>query len=131
MNLVDELHAVAAALEGAGIRYAVCGGLAVTIHGAVRTTQDIDLLVAPADVERVFAAISPLGFAFRALEVVFEAGTPRERSVHQATKIVGTDHLLVDVIVAGSSFADMLDDRVAIALPGGPLAVVSRDALSG
>ena len=30
MNLVDELHAIAAALTGASIPYAVCGGVAVT-----------------------------------------------------------------------------------------------------
>ena len=30
MNIVDELHAVAAALQAAGIPCAVCGGIAVT-----------------------------------------------------------------------------------------------------
>ena len=44
MNLVDELHAVSRALSAAGISFAVCGGIAVTIHGATRTTKDIDLL---------------------------------------------------------------------------------------
>ena len=52
MNLVDELHAVVAALEGAGIVYAICGGVAVTIHGATRSTKDIDILIAPTDVLR-------------------------------------------------------------------------------
>lgn len=44
MDLVDELHAVSRALSAAGISFAVCGGIAVTIHGATRTTKDIDLL---------------------------------------------------------------------------------------
>ena len=34
VNLVDELHAIAGVLRGLGIPYAVCGGIAVTIHGA-------------------------------------------------------------------------------------------------
>jgi hypothetical protein len=34
MNLVDELYAITAALTTAGVRYAVCGGVTVTIHGA-------------------------------------------------------------------------------------------------
>jgi hypothetical protein len=32
MNLVDELYEITAALAAAGICYAVCGGVAVTIH---------------------------------------------------------------------------------------------------
>ncbi len=49
VNLVDELLGVTRALEAAGIPYAICGGIAVTIHGATRTTKDIDLLVERAD----------------------------------------------------------------------------------
>lgn len=49
MNLVDELYAVAAALREAGVRYAICDGLAVTIHGATRTTKDIDILSVDAE----------------------------------------------------------------------------------
>ncbi|MBW2462158.1 MAG: hypothetical protein JRH11_10980, partial [Deltaproteobacteria bacterium] len=56
MNLIDELHAVAAALHDAEIDYAVCGGIAVTIHGAVRTTKDIDILISRGDVSRVMDA---------------------------------------------------------------------------
>ena len=52
MNLVDELYAITAALTAAGIRYAVCGGVAVTLHGATRSTKDIDLLISPVDVQR-------------------------------------------------------------------------------
>ena len=50
VNLVDELHAVTGVLRDAGIRHAVCGGLAVTLHGATRMTKDIDLLVAASDI---------------------------------------------------------------------------------
>jgi hypothetical protein len=39
MNLVDELYGITAALSAAGVRYAVCGGVAVTIHGATRSTE--------------------------------------------------------------------------------------------
>ena len=57
MNLVDELHAVCAALVGAGIRHAICGGIAVTIYGATRTTKDIDMLVSPDDLERALEVV--------------------------------------------------------------------------
>jgi hypothetical protein len=47
VNLVTELHAVCATLVRAQIRYAICGGVAATIHGATRSTKDIDILIAP------------------------------------------------------------------------------------
>ncbi|MEO8551425.1 MAG: nucleotidyltransferase family protein [Kofleriaceae bacterium] len=129
MNLVDELHAIAAAFEAQGIRYAVCGGIAVTAHGAVRTTKDIDVLIAPEDVARAVEVVRPLGYTFAALPMTFEEGTPRERHVQRISKIVGADHLMIDLLSADSALAGMLDDRITIELPEGKLAIVSRGTL--
>jgi hypothetical protein len=129
MNLVDELHAVVAALTAAGIPYAVCGGIAVTAHGAVRSTKDIDLLVLPGDVARVLEAVRPLGYAFAALPMTFEAGTARERHVQRVTKIDGKAHLLLDLLLAEGPLAGMLEDRVEVQLERGLLSVVSRETL--
>ena len=41
------------ALERARARYAICGAVAMGAHGARRYTEDIDVLVEQADVERV------------------------------------------------------------------------------
>ncbi len=41
------------ALEAARARYAICGAVAMGAHGARRFTEDIDVLVADADLERV------------------------------------------------------------------------------
>jgi hypothetical protein len=66
MNLVDELLSITRVLEGDGIAYAVCGGVAVTIHGATRTTKDIDLVVHRNDLARVLDLLRPLGYLFAA-----------------------------------------------------------------
>ena len=129
MNLVDELHAIAAALTAAGIPYAVCGGVAVTVHGATRSTKDIDVLVSRADLARVMDAVRDLGYAFAALPITFDAGTPKERHVRRVSKIEGQHHLVLDLILAEAAFAGMLEDRVEVRLPEGPLAVVSRATL--
>ncbi|MBI4955398.1 MAG: hypothetical protein HY908_25470 [Myxococcales bacterium] len=129
MNLVDELYAVASTLRHAGIAYAVCGGVAVTIHGATRSTKDIDLLVRREDVARIVDAVRPLGYAFAALPMTFDAGTERERHVQRVTKIEGAAHLILDLIAADAAFAGLLDERLDIELPDGPLSVVTRDAL--
>lgn len=54
VDLVAELKAVAGALEAADVTWALCGGLAVAVHGAPRATADIDLLV---DADHADAAI--------------------------------------------------------------------------
>src|SRR6185295_20194395 len=86
VNLVDELHAISAALLDARVRHAVCGGVAVTVHGATRSTKDIDILVAPEDLPRALDAVRPLGYAFAALPMVFDEGTARERRVQRVSK---------------------------------------------
>jgi hypothetical protein len=73
VNLVDELQAIAGALERAHVPYALCGGIAVTVHGATRTTKGIDLLVRRAELPRILDVIRPLGFTFAALPMTFEA----------------------------------------------------------
>lgn len=60
-----------AALEKAGIPYAVVGGNAVASwvsgvdEAAVRNTQDVDILIRRADLDAVAAALAPAGFQHR------------------------------------------------------------------
>jgi hypothetical protein len=129
VDLVAELFAVARALREAGIEYAICGGVAVTIHGATRTTKDIDLLVRPDDVARVLEIVRPLGYAFAALPMTFDAGTARERHVQRVSKLDGGQHLILDLLTADASLAGLLQERTEIELPEGAIAVVTRDAL--
>ena len=129
MNLVDELHAIAAALAAAGIPYAVCGGIAVTMHGFVRATKDIDILIAPEDLPRALEAVRPLGYAFPALPMTFQAGTERERHVQRVSKLVGKAHLALDLLLAEASFAGALEGRIEVVHDQQSLVVVSRDTL--
>ena len=56
--------ALAAALEGAGVRYLVAGGLAVNAHGYLRFTKDVDFIVqlVPDNIQRAFVALATLGY---------------------------------------------------------------------
>lgn len=129
MNLVDELHAIVAALRDAGITYAVCGGVAVTIHGATRTTKDIDILLGRDDLPRALEASRPLGYSFVALPMTFDAGAERERHVQRVSKLEGDEHLVVGLMIAEAGFAGLLADRTEVDLSTGPLSVVSLEAL--
>jgi hypothetical protein len=129
LNLVDELHAIAFALRGARIPYAVCGGIAVTAYGATRSTKDIDIVIGPEDLEAALAAVAPLGYTILAEPMTFGAGTTRERKVQRVNKIAGSQHLILDLLVAEAAYAGALDDRVEVELPDGPISFVSLETL--
>ncbi len=61
---LKSFEAITAALETAGVRYLVAGGLAVAAHGYLRFTKDVDLVaeLIPHNVERTFAALATLGY---------------------------------------------------------------------
>ncbi len=60
-----------AALEAAGIPYAVAGGNAVAVWvsridvAAIRNTSDVDLLVRRSDLDAIRTALTPAGFVYR------------------------------------------------------------------
>lgn len=67
---IDDIRRICRALDEAGARYVLIGGFAVILHGGLRTTKDVDLLVdpEPANVERLKRALSVLEDA-AALEI--------------------------------------------------------------
>jgi hypothetical protein len=67
----DRLLRATAAMENAGIAYAVIGGNAVAAwvgqvdQSAVRFTQDVDLLILRSDLDATKAALQAAGFIYR------------------------------------------------------------------
>jgi len=85
----QRLRKVTAALDAAGVKYAVVGGNAVASwvgrvdQGATRATKDVDLLVRRADTPKVSAAITSLGFAredLRDLVLFIDPDEPSKKS---------------------------------------------------
>ena len=64
----SDFEVVFAALERAGVRYLVVGGVAVVLHGHPRFTADLDLVVDldPANVLAAVGALGTLGYRPRA-----------------------------------------------------------------
>ncbi|MDI3259260.1 MAG: hypothetical protein QJR02_06155 [Sinobacteraceae bacterium] len=58
------VEAVTQALDAAGVRYLVVGGLAVALHGYGRATYDLDFVVQlePKNVLAAFSALKALGY---------------------------------------------------------------------
>lgn len=131
-NLFEEFRAVVSALTRAGVPYAVCGGIAMSIHAHPRATIDIDLLAPPDAVMRIVDALAPRGF------ILLERAPTRlakgEVVMHRLTKIVPSDPdvLVLDVIeVQPGATARAWQTRTSAEWEGHPVTVVSRDGLIG
>ncbi len=57
-------EAIVSALNNAGVRYLIAGGLAVNAHGYLRFTKDADFVIelVPDNIRRAFSALEPLGY---------------------------------------------------------------------
>ncbi len=68
-------------LNDAGVRYVVVGGLAVVLHGHIRSTVDLDLVVdlTPAEATKAMEALTSLGFVPSAPVDAFDFANPEKR----------------------------------------------------
>jgi len=132
MDLFAEVVALTAALEAAAIDYAICGGVALAVHGAPRATKDIDLLAREADLPRLREAVHTRGFTVEALPMTFSSSGI---SIRRFTKIEPDGRILmVDVLLAEGALESVWQTRARVAFgsagaPQSRLWVVSRDGL--
>ncbi|HEY4188690.1 MAG TPA: nucleotidyl transferase AbiEii/AbiGii toxin family protein [Polyangia bacterium] len=127
LDLLGELRNVIAQVDAAGLPYALCGGLAMAVHGYPRATVDIDLLVLVDDLDRLEAAVRPLGFELPARPMSFKGGAVEIRrvsKVHSSGQTLSLDLLLVTPAVQS-----VWDGRQAMEWDYGKITVVSRDGL--
>lgn len=66
--MTGAIERVLAALNTANIRYLIVGGVAVVLHGHLRTTADLDLVIQlqPQNIREAIAALVALGYRPRA-----------------------------------------------------------------
>jgi len=128
MILYGELKALVAALDQQSVPYALCGGLAMAVHGSPRATVDIDLLVLPEDVDRALSIARGMGYEWGAHPMTFSAGAVEIRRV---SKLAGDDEepLILDLILVTSSLRPLWEDRKSIPFQDYPLSVLSRDGM--
>jgi hypothetical protein len=125
VDFFGELTGLVAALETAGVDYAICGGVALAIHGAPRATQDIDLLLRPEDIDRLRAVASGRGFTLESFPMDFASGI----TVQRFTKIIEGQPLMLDVLFVSGPIEAVWGGRQTAQLEGGPIRVVSREGL--
>lgn len=129
MNLKEELLGVVGALNRAAVSYALCGGMAVVLHGHPRLTRNIDLLVRPEDLPAAKAALATVGFTIEAGTIPFDLGKPHQREVCRISKAVGTDLITLDLLLLPEFLEEVWTSRETYQVEGAQVTVVSRRGL--
>ena len=92
MKFKQSVVDVVTALNADDIRYIIVGGLAVASHGYLRTTKDIDLVVAldPQNVVAAFASLAKAGYRPKVpiTAADFSDAATRERLIREKNMIV-------------------------------------------
>jgi len=126
-KLLTELKQVTLALKDDGIEYAVCGGLALTIHGFPRETFDLDVLIREESLEKAFLAVKKYGYDIHGLDISFKERTVEIRRVSKIDddgEVLSLDFLLVTPFVE-----DVWAGKMTLELQGEPIVLVSREGL--
>lgn len=126
-TLLEELGQLISALEENGIEYAVCGGLALAIHGFARATLDIDILIQPESLEKAYQIGAEKEFDIRGLDISFKE---RAVEIRRVSKIDANGEVLsLDLLLVTPQVQDVWETREKIDFLGNRLSVVSLAGL--
>lgn len=120
-----------ALLADAGIRFVVVGGIAVTLQGYVRLTEDVDILLdgEPTNVGRFLECLAGYGEGF-ARELSLEDFADEEGAIRIVEEV---EFCQVDVFVrmSGRYYRDVLADADSFVVSGRTIQVASKSSLIG
>lgn len=126
-TLLDELSQLISALEENEIEYAVCGGLALTIHGFPRATFDIDILIRGESLEKIYLIAAEFGFDIRGLDMSFKESAVEIRRV---SKIDDDGEVLpLDLLLVTPKVEDVWETKEKLIWQDRELWIVSREGL--
>ncbi len=119
--MMTDFARLLAALHKTGVEYIIIGGVAATVHGSSRLTQDVDVCYARTDanLERVVRALRPLKpwlrGAPRGLPFKWSADTLRAGLNFTLTTTAGDIDLLGEV-TGGGTYDDLIDHTIDVTL---------------
>ena len=125
-DLFEEFAAVIDGLEKDAIPFAVCGGIAMSVHGFTRATEGIDLLIPPEELPRGAQTLARLGFTIKVLPMNFARGAMHIRRFSKADR--DGDVLMVDLLLVTPQTKPAWDTRQTLMWRDRPLHAVSRKA---
>ncbi len=126
-TLLQELLEITSDLERNGIEYAVCGGLALTIHGFPRATFDIDVLIRAESLENAYQVAAKQGYDIKGLDMSFKE---RAVEIRRVSKIDDDGEVLsLDLLLVTPQVEDVWESREQIDLQNRGFWIVSQAGL--
>ncbi len=131
---MTDFEAIIGALSEAGVECVIVGGLAATIHGSTRLTQDVDFVYSRrrANVERLVSALRPhspyLRGAPHGLPFAWNEATIERGLDFRLTTTMGDIDLLGE-IVGGGTYEDLVPHTVNVEIFGHPCRCLDLPAL--
>lgn len=127
-TLLGEFKSITEALNDAGIKYAVCGGWAMAIHGLARATLDIDLMVLSEDFQRTWDLAKSLNYDVEGLPLHFSDGAVEIRRLSKIDK-ESQRLFTIDFLLVTDAIRDVWNGRELIDWQDGRAPVVSKSGL--
>jgi hypothetical protein len=128
LDITDELKTLVNELNRHEIEYALCGGLAMGVHGCMRATIDIDLLILSESLDDVIDIAKSQGYSLRGKEMSFAGGAIEIRRISKIDVASG-DLIPLDLILVSPKIRHVWDNRQEGNWEGGKLSVVTREGL--
>jgi len=125
LSPTDLVLQVCEALNGEEARYLVIGGIACVLHGYVRATADVDILIERTlpNAERVLAALGRVGWGFA------REWSPKE-ILARPISVIGDDPAVDIFTVAWSvKFDDAVERSSVVTIEGVAVPLISIDDL--
>lgn len=127
LDLQSELETITSAFTDARIEYAVCGGLALGIHGFPRATFDIDLLIREDSLHQAFSIAAAMGYDIHGLDISFKE---RAVEIRRVSKIDDEgDVISLDLLLVTPFVEDVWNDRMEQDFRGKVIFIVSKKGL--
>lgn len=126
IDVYGELVALLSGFEAAHVDYALCGALALAVHGAPRATKDIDLIAQKQDHAAISEIARKAGFVFEALPMEFSNSGIE---VQRFTKLIEGWPLMLDVLWVIPKLEPIWNARERLPWEQSTVSVVSRDGL--
>ena len=129
MVITEELYRLTDAFAHNNLEYAVCGGLAVAIHGRPRLTLDIDVVVSAKDVEKAIMIAASVGFDDPAGWIRLPPNNIGIDRLFRINKFENGEFLTLDILEADESENTIFIDRESVEIESRIIQLLSRAAL--
>jgi hypothetical protein len=128
LDIYNEFTQLVKEFEKDSIDYALCGGLAVSVHGFLRATVDIDFVVLVESVNVIRKVANKLGYLLEAEPMNFSNGKVK---IYRFTKIEkeSGDYMPLDLLILSDELMHIWERREKLPFENGFVKVLSKEAL--